>query len=361
LGVVTTPSAASLLPENALLPIASAGVLGDTELQSLRGWLANSGPRLLGDSELTQGDLWTRATPEGDRGSLRSTTHYDWLANNLGAGQRYRFADPRRFPLLYRYVEPQLERPRDRSLFLRSLAPERLSLVPELAWHLSEPEREPEELVAALWATRPEALAVTRQRTCAPWVRPRTLVVSSWGSDYDRLPLVDCDGSIAPFALDRISVLARVPGTANPGLPLPADPTPSAEWPEEWVDGVLLLHPRLLWLTQRIGEAFPRRTIQILSGYRRDARLTSPHRRGRALDIRVTGVDNETLFAYCRSLKDVGCGYYPYHSFVHVDVRPAGGKAVYWVDASEPGEPSMYVDAWPGVIGSGALAGAGSE
>jgi hypothetical protein len=61
------------------------------------------------------------------------------------------------------------------------------------------------------------------------------------------------------------------------------------------------------------------------------------------------------------TLKDVGCGYYPFHPFVHIDVRPATPKPVYWVDTSLPGEPSKYVDSWPYVVESGALAGAGSE
>jgi uncharacterized protein YcbK (DUF882 family) len=124
---------------------------------------------------------------------------------------------------------------------------------------------------------------------------------------------------------------------------------------------VRLLHPRLLWILQRIGEAFPKRTISILSGYRRDARETSPHRMGRALDITVRGLPKEQLFAYCMTLKDVGCGYYPYHPFIHVDVRPFGSPKVYWVDASEPGERAKYVDEWPGVVEGGALVWADSE
>lgn len=361
LSVVTTAAVASFSDAEASVGAIAQPTEGDTELNSLLGWLACEDNRFVAGRDLVQGDLWANAATDGDPWSLRGTTHYDWLTNDLGAGKRYRFADPRQFALLYRYVEPKVERPKDRSLFLRSFSPKRFSLFPELGWHLGEPENESEGRVVQLWATRPEMLSVVRQRTCAPWAKPRTVVVSSWGSNYDRLPLVDCDGSIATLALDRISILARLPGVENPGLPLPAEPSPSTEWPDEWVDGVRLLHPRLLWLLQSLGETFPRRTIQIMSGYRRDLKATSPHRRGRALDIQVTGVDNTTLFAYCRSLKDVGCGYYPYHPFVHVDVRAASGKAVFWVDASAPGEPSTYVDAWPGVIGSGALEGAGSE
>ncbi|HEY5960457.1 MAG TPA: DUF882 domain-containing protein, partial [Polyangiaceae bacterium] len=144
----------------------------------------------------------------------------------------------------------------------------------------------------------------------------------------------------------------------RPELPLPDAPAASDEWPDEWVEGVRLLHPRLLWILQRLGEAFPKRTIHLMSGYRRDARDSSPHRQGRALDIAVRGLSNEQLFAYCMALRDVGCGYYPHHPFVHFDVRPFGSPSTYWVDASMPGERSKYVDGWPGVIESGALVSA---
>ena len=33
------------------------------------------------------------------------------------------------------------------------------------------------------------------------------------------------------------------------------------------------------------------------------------------------GVPNEQVFAVCRRLSDVGCGFYPNNRFVHVDVR----------------------------------------
>jgi hypothetical protein len=34
--------------------------------------------------------------------------------------------------------------------------------------------------------------------------------------------------------------------------------------------------------------------------------------------------------------------------------RPGSGHPI-WIDVSAPGEPSRYVDAWPGVIDGGAL------
>jgi hypothetical protein len=64
-------------------------------------------------------------------------------------------------------------------------------------------------------------------------------------------------------------------------------------------------------------------------------------------------VPNDELFAVCRKLRDVACGYYPNNRFVHVDVRPYGTGRVTWVDVSDPGEPSRYVDGFPGVLEPG--------
>jgi hypothetical protein len=71
------------------------------------------------------------------------------------------------------------------------------------------------------------------------------------------------------------------------------------------------------------------------------------HSSGRAIDFRVEGVKNEDVVAYCKSLGDTGCGFYPNSSFVHVDVRDAGAGHVSWIDASGPGETPRYVTSWP--------------
>jgi hypothetical protein len=89
-----------------------------------------------------------------------------------------------------------------------------------------------------------------------------------------------------------------------------------------------------------------------MSGYRTDGH-SGLHGKGRALDLYVRGVTNEDLFAVCRTLRDAGCGYYPYNNFIHLDVRPFGTGRVAWVDVSQPGEKSEYVDGWPGVLASG--------
>ncbi len=128
----------------------------------------------------------------------------------------------------------------------------------------------------------------------------------------------------------------------------------------EWVPGVRLIDPRLVWVLGVFAESFPGRPIYVISGYRPGPGW-SFHERGRALDVFVMGVKNEALFRVCRKLNDVACGFYPNNTFVHVDVRPPGTGHALWVDVSGPGQPSRYVDAWPGVVEGGALDWAGAE
>jgi hypothetical protein len=114
---------------------------------------------------------------------------------------------------------------------------------------------------------------------------------------------------------------------------------------------------------QRVADAFPWRTIYVFSGYRHDPSGVRPkpgthhsmHSEARALDVYVMGIPNAELFQACRQLEDVGCGFYPNNKFVHVDVRQPGSGHPFWIDVSAPGEPSRYVDAWPGVVEGGAL------
>jgi hypothetical protein len=192
-----------------------------------------------------------------------------------------------------------------------------------------------------------------KRTSCKAWERPYSVTIARYGAEFDTFRILECDGSVALDALDRVSVLARPPGAARPELPLPLEPDPTSE-AGEWVPNVRLLHPRLLWVVARISQSFPGRPIYLVSGYRRDAH-TSLHRQGRALDLFVMGVAKEDVFRVCRRVKDAGCGYYPHNNFVHVDVRgPNTGHAL-WVDASKPGESSRYVDSWPGVVSGGAL------
>jgi hypothetical protein len=194
--------------------------------------------------------------------------------------------------------------------------------------------------------------------------RRRPVRFIRYGAESDAFALVKCDGAVAPQALDRLTLMVRVSDAPRPGELLPDEPDPEVVNRGEWVAGVRLVHPRLLWVLQRIADAFPWRSIYVYSGYRPGATVGgrpsghhSLHSEARAVDIRVMDVPNEALFQLCHTLLDVGCGFYPNSKFVHVDIRRPGTGHPFWIDASGPGEASRYVDAWPGVVESGALVG----
>lgn len=203
----------------------------------------------------------------------------------------------------------------------------------------------------------------------------RPVLVIRYGAESDRFPLLDCDGGVADTALDRLGVLLRPPDVARPDLPLPDEPVGSHG---EWVDGVKMPPPRVLWLLSEIANAFPWRALYVYSGYRPAplaplAALAHPggsadrpsaagpprprlggghgglHNDARAVDLAVHGIPTTKLYEVCRKLPDTGCGFYPNHPFVHVDVRRPGLAKAAWIDTSFPGEPSVYVRSWPGV------------
>ncbi|MBK6518306.1 MAG: DUF882 domain-containing protein [Polyangiaceae bacterium] len=192
--------------------------------------------------------------------------------------------------------------------------------------------------------------------------RRKPVQIMRSGGESDRFDLVRCDGSVAPEALDRLSILARPPEVARPGDLLPDEPAPDA-WSarREWTAGVRMTHPRLVWALQQLADAFPRKPIILYSGYRPSAEVNdgsghkSLHADGRALDITVHRVDNEELFRACTKLKGIGCGFYPKHRFVHIDVRRAGPGESFFIDGSEPGEPAKYLSDYPGLVQGGKL------
>jgi len=101
--------------------------------------------------------------------------------------------------------------------------------------------------------------------------------------------------------------------------------------------------PRLVALIGVVSDHFEGKAIEVVSGFRpyTPTQYTphSNHNVGKALDFHVRGVSNEALRDFCRTLRNVGCGYYPNSTFVHLDVREA--KA-FWIDRSRPGEPPKY-------------------
>jgi uncharacterized protein YcbK (DUF882 family) len=80
----------------------------------------------------------------------------------------------------------------------------------------------------------------------------------------------------------------------------------------------------LLRLIADLQLRYPGRTINFVSGYRghREESKTSPHRAGRALDLRINGVRPTEIRDYLwKSHHEVGVGWYPHEGFVHIDAR----------------------------------------
>jgi hypothetical protein len=159
------------------------------------------------------------------------------------------------------------------------------------------------------------------------------------GTEEERFALTRCDGSALPDAVDHLTVLARPESIAKPahGAPIAA--------------GMRRLDARLVERLQLVADHFkahgaPQISMHIVSGYRPTS-VGSFHASAQALDFRVDGIKNEELVAFCKTLQDTGCGYYPNSSFVHMDVRAPGTGHVAWIDASGPGESAHYVAAWP--------------
>jgi uncharacterized protein YcbK (DUF882 family) len=131
--------------------------------------------------------------------------------------------------------------------------------------------------------------------------------------------LATCDGTAVPAAVDRLSKLVGAPTGRR-------------------------LDARLVEQLQTAADHFRVRGVPrvvLLSAYKPASKGTY-HSSGRALDFRIDGVKDEELFAFCKTLPDTGCGYYPNSSFVHMDVRDPGNGHVAWTDTSNPGEPPRY-------------------
>jgi Peptidase M15 len=179
------------------------------------------------------------------------------------------------------------------------------------------------------------------------------------GLENESFSLVDCKGKPLDTAREKLSILARPWGTPKPVIEPPKKTKKGAKSPAgkdkpgettadagEIAPNVRLLDPGLLTRIDTIARHFSGKHISVVSGYRPRSR-GSLHQSARAIDLRVTGASNEEVVAFCKTIADTGCGYYPNSSFVHVDVRAPGTGSVSWIDASGPGEAPRYVSAWP--------------
>ncbi len=180
-----------------------------------------------------------------------------------------------------------------------------------------------------------------------PRLCTKTPVEVTTGADSATFALARCDGSVAPLAVEQLSILARPPSAAKPKAPLEAL---GKKGGSEVAPGVRRIDARLLERLEQAVDHFRKEgrsaRVMIVSGYRPRS-AGSYHQTGRALDFRIDGVKNEALVAFCKTLPDTGCGYYPNSLFVHMDVRDAGAGHIAWIDISGPGETPKYVSQWP--------------
>jgi hypothetical protein len=162
--------------------------------------------------------------------------------------------------------------------------------------------------------------------------------VGDGSGDEARITLLDANGAPDAHALDALSILARPRGTTAPAHA-------SGDDPDFVAPGVRRLHPALLLRLALLADRFPDRGIEIVSGYRPDAREGSRHRHARALDLRVRGESIETVRAFLEAQPETGVGFYPTSGFLHVDIRT---RSIHWTDRSGPGEaPSIVREGEP--------------
>ena len=96
------------------------------------------------------------------------------------------------------------------------------------------------------------------------------------------------------------------------------------------------IDPQLLVMLSHVYDHFGGRPLEIVSGYRNQRKQTSNHFKGRASDIRITGVSIKKIEAFAETLDrgGMGIGIYPIGQFVHIDVRSP--PSYRWTDFSPP-------------------------
>jgi hypothetical protein len=205
---------------------------------------------------------------------------------------------------------------------------------PKASQRASHPAASKHQRVARVMPTAPKP----------PCMHDPVDVERGFGGDVQPVVLTRCDGRPAPHSVEQLSVLVRPMNAPKPTVV--TTPVRHGATQKEWLPGVKLIHEGLVGRLQSVVDHFHAKKITVVSGYRPSS-LGSFHQSARAIDFHLDGVKNEDLVAFCRTLNDTGCGYYPNSSFVHMDVRAAKTGHVYWIDSSGPGEPAHYVATWP--------------
>lgn len=112
-----------------------------------------------------------------------------------------------------------------------------------------------------------------------------------------------------------------------------------------------------------LAERYEGKTIEFVSAHRatRSESWTSPHRKSRALDFRIRGVELREIRDYLwRKYTEVGIGWYPGEQFVHMDSRPGQGDTSwtytngdnrykpYWAELARAPKPPKTLQRGPG-------------
>jgi Bacterial protein of unknown function (DUF882) len=187
-----------------------------------------------------------------------------------------------------------------------------------------------------------KAERITRAVDSRACSKPSVRVVA--GPESATFPLERCDGETIPASIEKLSVLARPAGVAKPKETL----TGRAHGAEV-ARGIRRLDPRLAERLELVADHFrkegePTRVVLVAPKSRTAG---SYHASGRALDFRIDGADDDAVAAFCKTVPDTGCGFYPNGGFVHMDVRDTGAGHVAWIDVSKTGEAPRYVSTWP--------------
>jgi hypothetical protein len=175
-----------------------------------------------------------------------------------------------------------------------------------------------------------------------PCSKPAIEVVA--GGESATFPLERCDGEAIPASIDKLSILARPAGVAKPTEPLSGKAHAA-----EVAPGIRRIDARLAERLELVADHFrkegePTRIVLVAPKSRSAG---SYHASGRAIDFHIEGADNDAVLAFCKTVQDTGCGFYPNEGFVHIDARDTGAGHVAWIDVSKTGEAPKYVSSWP--------------
>jgi hypothetical protein len=153
------------------------------------------------------------------------------------------------------------------------------------------------------------------------------------------LPLTDCDGRPLAANVGALSILARPRTLAT--LPSERDLREHESDPVSVADGIRRLHPGLLERLRVLADRFPGHAIEILGGYRSEAREGSRHLHGLAIDVRVVGVGIDDVHAVAVRFDRTGVGLDRAAGFLHLDVRE---RSLHWIDAGPDAPPEIIGD-----------------